>query len=305
MTRLKHHIAHLLRPAARAYVRYGDGWPGRETVFRRFSWVADAGRTRTRYGFRMAYQSGDLIRRNIHWFGVWEPTLSEFVASRLKPADAFIDIGCNVGWYSLLAASLVGHEGEVLAIDASAEMGEMLAANVALNGYRNIRFVHGAVSHEVGELTLYPGTSGNSGQASVVLNPAAAAGVTVRAAPIGDWVEPALWQRARLVKVDIEGAEGHFVKGLGDSLEHLRRDCEILMELAPAALAQAGMPVDDVIARLRRSGFLPYRIENRYDAAFYAREAHALRLPRVRETPTEMMDVVFSRTEADFLPWRL
>ena len=301
MTRFKHRVAEVLCPAARAYVRYGAGMPGRETFFRRFSWVPKHGRTTTRYGFQMAFDSRDLIRRNIHWFGVWEPTISDFVVSRLKPNDCFIDIGCNVGYFSLLAASLVGPRGGVVSIDASADMGTMLAANVAMNGYDNIRFVLGAVSNEFGTLTLFPGSAGNSGQASVVLNLTGSAGVTVKAAPIAHWVPSDQWARARIIKVDIEGAEGQFITGLGDSLASLRLDCEILMELAPAALAGAGYPVEQLIETMRASGFHPYLIENRYDYEFYATSSHSRVLRRVRTVPSTMVDVVFSRTDADTL----
>ena len=305
MTKLKHHIAAVLCPAARIYVRYGSGLPGRKTFFGRFSWVVKSGQTKTRYGFRMAFDSRDVIRRTIHWFGVWEPAISEFVATRLKPSDCFIDVGCNVGYFSLLAASLIGAGGSVVAIDASTQMGSMLESNRAMNGYNNIQFVHGAVSNEFGTLILYPGTSGNSGQASVVLNLTGAAGETVKAAPIAHWVKRDIWERARIIKIDIEGAEGHFMAGLGDGLASLRPDCEILMELSPAALLIAGYPVNELIETMARGGFHAYRIENRYDDEFYISPHHNQTLQRLRKTPTEAIDVVFSRADSDSLPLHL
>jgi FkbM family methyltransferase len=301
MTSLKHRVAEVLSPLARTYVRYGASLPGRETLFRRLSWVPLSGHTSTQHGFRMAFDSRDLIRRNIHWFGVWEPTLSMFVTSRLKPGDCFVDVGCNVGYFSLLAASRIGPSGKVVAIDASASMGDMLAANQALNRLDNIHFVHGAVSDSVGTLTLYPGPESNTGQASVVLNVTRSEGTTVNAAPISHWVPPEVWQRARIIKVDIEGAEGHFIAGLGDSLTTLRPDCELLMELAPDALAAAGRSIEGLLETMCLGGFHPYRIENEYDYAFYAKRRHSPQLQRLRNAPKDVMDVVFSRVDADTL----
>ena len=63
--------------------------------------------TTTRDGLRMRINFPDQIQERIYLFGVWEPVITRFVKSRLKPGDLFVDIGANVGYYSLLAAKLV------------------------------------------------------------------------------------------------------------------------------------------------------------------------------------------------------
>jgi len=74
---------------------------------------------RTYFGGVMSCDLGDFIGNIIYHFGVWEPHVSAYIQSRLKPGDAFCDIGANIGYYSLLASRAVGPRGAVIAVGPS------------------------------------------------------------------------------------------------------------------------------------------------------------------------------------------
>ena len=107
----------LLVPVARLCVRYAPHpairrafWAHLITPFFIFSnsrFVA-----RTTFGAAIAGNTKDLIQRHIFYFGVWEPNLTGFLTTRLNRGDVFVDVGANIGYFSLLASRLVGRRGK-------------------------------------------------------------------------------------------------------------------------------------------------------------------------------------------------
>ncbi len=67
-----------------------------------------------------------------------EPVILRFLETRVKPGDCFYDVGANVGFYSVLAAHLVGPQGSVVAFEPEADNFARLQSNVLLNDLRNV-----------------------------------------------------------------------------------------------------------------------------------------------------------------------
>ncbi|MGB5583898.1 MAG: FkbM family methyltransferase, partial [Gammaproteobacteria bacterium] len=72
------------------------------------------------------YISGDLIRDNI-----WEPFETEVFRRLCKPGDFVVDIGANIGWYSVIASRLLGSSGRVLSIEPDSSNLQLLRTNLA------------------------------------------------------------------------------------------------------------------------------------------------------------------------------
>jgi hypothetical protein len=73
------------------------------------------------------------------------------------------------------------------------------------------------------------------------------------------------------------------------------------MEINP--LATSGISADEILTWMRLAGFLAYEVENRYDFDFYENPPRPRPLQRVRQAPERVMDVIFSRVDADELAW--
>lgn len=84
----------------------------------------------------------------------------------LRPGSVFLDVGANVGFYSLFASRLVGDSGLVLAIEADPEVAQRLRENVDINGCRNVRVVPCGVSDREERLSLGVNLRGNRGSSS-------------------------------------------------------------------------------------------------------------------------------------------
>ncbi|MBZ4321482.1 FkbM family methyltransferase [Streptomyces huiliensis] len=258
----------------------------------------------TRYGFRIRIRTTeDLIMRSLYTSGCWEPVVSAFIASRLKPGDGFLDIGANLGYYTAMASRLVGPDGVVVAIEPAPALHAELQANAALNQCENVRPVRAAVTTSPGEVVLYVPHKGNLGATTMVKPEQHESRLTVPGLPLADIVTTTELERARIIKVDVEGAEGMVLDSLAELLDLQRPDCEIVVEISPDRLAAGGRTVDEVLAPFLSHSLHPYRLVNSYMPEDYPTMLRRPPAPvRIRGPITAQTDVVLSPVNADVLP---
>ncbi|WP_107068140.1 FkbM family methyltransferase [Streptomyces sp. CT34] len=294
----------------RGYLRDAPGVLGKVALAERYlnPRLRDRPRRRvvhTRFGARMAVDTQDLIQRYLYLFGVWEPHLTHWLRRRLRPGDTFVDVGSNIGYFSLLASRLVGEQGKVVSVEAMPAFHSRLLQHAALNRSTNIRAVNAAVSDAPGTLTFILASSDNMGAASIVpYEGPAEATFDVEAYPLPDVVDPAEIATARVIKIDVEGAEGAVVRGMRPMLDKLRPDAEITVEINPWRMERLGDSADELMATMREHGFHAYRLKNHYAVASYpAAVRGAVVAPvRWRGPVVEESDLVFSRVDAEELP---
>lgn len=244
----------------------------------------------------------DLIQGYLYWFGVWEPSITAWLRGRLGRGDVFVDVGANVGYYTLLASRLVGPEGACVAIEASPSIYELLLRNLRLNRAANVRALNLAAAREPGRVALYEGGEHNIGKTSIV----SSAGSTrlpaaiVEGQPLDRILTPEEIRRARLIKIDVEGAEAMVMDGLLPCLERTRQDLELIVELCNDASATAAQDAERIFSRLGAVGFHPYAVDNEYRLDRYLRPG-AKSPRRMRAPPEGQVDVIFSRVDAEIL----
>jgi FkbM family methyltransferase len=133
---------------------------------------------------------------------------------RLKSGDLFLDVGANVGTYSVLCAALGAH---VIAFEPARDTAVLLRENSALNGM-SIEVIEAAVGSEQGEVGF---TSGQDAVNQIDPAGTAKARVVTLDSVIGD-------RRVAGIKIDVEGFELEVLKGLASALKGRRVD---LMQL--------------------------------------------------------------------------
>lgn len=249
------------------------------------------------WGGRFRCDLHDFIASRIYYFGVWEPNLTALLTRRLGPGDVFVDVGANMGYFSVLASRLVGDAGRVVAFEASPATYAVLAEDLALNGAGNVRAVNVAVADRPGTLALYAGPADNRGATSLHAERGGRYETHVRAAPLLDLLEPDERARVRLVKIDVEGAELPILLDLLDHVAEYPERMEVVVEVAPDEMRAAGVPLETLVERFAAHGFRWYVLENHHDPrAYFDATPH----PAVRgvRLPTERADLVFSRDDA-------
>jgi FkbM family methyltransferase len=140
-----------LRFAANAATFYLSGLLGRRYVRRRVQ------------GSRMYLRVGDPgVSRALAVFGGREELETEIIRRELKPGMTVVDLGANIGYYTLLAASIVGPSGKIYAIEPFPDNFGLLRRNIEVNGYESVvETVQGAISNRVGTARLYLGRAAN------------------------------------------------------------------------------------------------------------------------------------------------
>jgi FkbM family methyltransferase len=243
----------------------------------------------------------DIIQQYIYYFGVWEPHITAFISRRLTSGDTFVDVGANIGYYSLLASRLVGASGTVVAIEASPRIFSKLRANLALNGVSNVRAVNLAASECEGSVKIFRGHEHHIGLTTIIEDRGFELECEVGAAPLSSILRPEEVRNARLVKIDVEGAEWLVVCGMASLINKGRRDLDILIEVDTDRLAHQGKTPDDLLRPFLTGGFHPYAVQNDYSALSYIPPPPYKRPERIRSPIRGVMDLVLSRQEGEYL----
>ncbi len=177
--------------------------------------------------------------------GIYEPHLLTFVRSFLKPGMTFVDVGANIGFYSMLAAALVGETGRVLSFEPNSENCRLLLLSASRNGFDNIELHPVALGESAGHAVFRTALGSNGGfidgEGEALLDPTA---MVVPIARLDDVVTQSgqgaqLGQGAQsvdLVKVDVEGAEALVFAGASDLLTNQRPT--VIGEFSPEMLGR-------------------------------------------------------------------
>ena len=150
------------------------------------------------------------------WLGSYEQEKQNAFIRFIRSASVVYDIGANVGFYTLLAAHLVGKSGRVIAFEPLPRNLEYLREHITLNRLSNVEVVEAAVSTE-------SGTAMFDDQANPSMGKLSSCGtVAVRTVTIDDLVGSGAIPSPDLVKIDVEGAEYNVLRGASRTLEKKR-----------------------------------------------------------------------------------
>lgn len=206
------------------------------------------------FGYRVRLDLSEAIQRWI-WLGAFEPQETALVRGWLRPGMTFVDVGANVGYFSLLAASLVGERGRVYALEPSPYAYARVAATVRANRMPQVHAFQMGLSAGPGELALYlppesanfhsPTMSASSGGEPV--------SVPVRRldAALDEWAV----ETVDLIKVDVEGHEPFVFAGASEVLA-TGRIRAVLVEFNDFWLRQQGGTPEALYRTLLDAGFV-------------------------------------------------
>ena len=270
---------------------------GRKASYLLYNWPLKRWRAnyrcRTYFGAWMNCDPRDFIQRMIFNFAFWEPDISAAISANLKPGDIFVDVGANVGYYTLLGASCVGPQGLVYAIEADPHIYKKLESNVALNGAQNIRPLNIAAGGQAGKVTIYSGPKESLGTTTLLADRGFAASGEVDMDRLTSIIAPADLRRVAFIKIDIEGAEVPVVDDILDHADSFAPELKLLVEISPRADANW----QRIFRRFIELGFSAQGCMNDYDDLAYLAWRTPARLVPLDALPDQQMDVLFSRRE--------
>ena len=306
---LKKSIRGIAFPLIRGYTRYSPWRWGKVTVFRRiiepYLFIRPREFTaRTIEGMKVTGNNRDFIQSWIYFFGLTEPNLTHWLRHSLRPGDMFIDVGAHIGVHTLMASRLVGSSGAVVAIEASPSTYASLQRNLALNRVGNVRAVNIAASDQRGILKFYRGPNQDLGSSTIypeVARVGSQLEAEIETAPLTEILSASELARARVIKIDVEGAEDAVVRGLAPALNTCREDLEVVVEIIPKFLSVLNKMAEDVISVFTDSGFNAYGLPAEYRPEPFLSRQPALRPARIRQAISCDTNVILSRRDAEEL----
>lgn len=184
----------------------------------------------------------------------WEPHITRYLTRELRPSYVFIDVGANVGYFTVLCAPLVNR---VVAFEPVASTHGYCQTNIALNGLTNVDLRQQALWRE--ETTLRIRLDSSSVMtASVVTNGGDPTFESISAVSLDTLVASGRLELPRLdvLKMDAEGAELSALFGMRETLARFRP--RLVMEINRPMLASLGASADEIWEFL---GNLSYEIQ--------------------------------------------
>ncbi len=229
---------------------------------------------RTRHDFRMDLDLRDFICQVVWATGEFEQHTSQLLHTLLGPGDTVIDVGANVGYFTLLAARAVGPAGRVHAFEPVPDTRADLVRNVELNAFRHVTIHAEALWDQEGEATIFLGPQDQKGISAMRPFEEQAGKLTIQTARLDRFL-PELG-RVRLVKIDVEGAEHRVLRGMEGCL---RRDGpDLIVELCDEYFQAMGTSARAVCDHLTGLGYHMYGMD--YDG-LVPMAGHRLEPPRL------------------------
>ena len=201
----------------------------------------------------------------------WDVPTTHLLERVLRPGDAFLDIGANIGYFTVFGATQVGGTGRVHAFEPNPRTFDVLARNVRLNTFGHVCTLHAsALADAPGRRVMHTFTRNQGGS-------------TLAALPdrlLAEWHERPTEQEVPVttlddafagtdtvfscIKIDAEGSEAMIWAG-GERFfaDHVGPDTVVLLEWNPPALQGAGADRQALLARFGRAGFSVWRRDDR------------------------------------------
>jgi len=183
------------------------------------------------------------ISQELLMTGVHEPRTTDLIKSVLKPGMKIIELGANVGYYTLIEAGIIGNEGLIYAFEPVIENYFNLQKNVTINNYNNVLFYNIAISDIEGKQEFTTTTASNWGSM-----------VDHESDDKSDWVKERIGhiykdsfevetitidnflanqkeEEINLIRMDIEGYEIEAINGMKNTIKKMQPPFYILMEV--------------------------------------------------------------------------
>lgn len=211
--------------------------------------------------FKMVVSLEDDVSRDIHdngWYSEERWETSVFV-SHLRRGMSVLDLGGNIGFYTMLARSIIGPEGNVVTFEPYPRSAALICSSIEANGYKNVTVVQAGVSdsNSIGKLYLSSSSWAEHSLLDLGHTKPAEDGHTMDVEFVT--VDEALEKlnhdfHVDIMKIDIEGAEWRAVHGMNKVLA-CNPKLTIMTEFWPHGFSRAGITPQQYLEFLQDAGF--------------------------------------------------
>lgn len=234
----------------------------------------------------------DVIERTLLTTGEWDPIVENVLRSCLKPGDTFLDVGANIGYFSLLASQLVGDAGTVVSFEPSARALSRLTGHLCLNQCRNVTVCSQAMGESTGTETLNWAPSSNIGGSTIARGiPANGYSEQIAVRRLDDVCRD-MSLKPSVIKLDVEGFELFALRGAEQTLR--THHPVVVCELTNQFLTDHGHSGSDMLHFMSSLGYDAWLVTLKEDGRLAAEPC------RSDQTPRDQAEVLFAVRPPEF-----
>lgn len=192
---------------------------------------------------------------------IYEKFETDLVKQEIKKGDVVIDIGANIGYYTLIFAKLVGNTGKVFAFEPDPTNFQLLKKNIEANGYTNVILEQKALSNKEGKVTLALSKQNTAGHHIISEQQDSKNSIQVDAI-IADNYFKNFEHKINFIKMDVEGAESIVLGGMTNMLRN-NTELKMMVEYNPDAIKNIGLDPIQYLELLIKNGFSVMDIDSK------------------------------------------
>jgi FkbM family methyltransferase len=207
--------------------------------------------------YQLLVYANELVGRLIWIYKSFELEETKLFSNIVKPDDVCLDVGGNVGYFSMLLAARA-KQGHVHVFEPVPVNAALINASKELNGFTNVTINNSAVGNENGTVSF--SVSIDSALSSIIPTGcmAEARKITVPILRIDDYMAEQKIKHFDIIKVDVEGAENMVIDGAKGLLtSQVKKPRLVLLELFDENLKPFGSSVVEIVEKMRSWGYAP------------------------------------------------
>lgn len=205
-------------------------------------------------GFKLAvHQHDTIISEQIRQNKVWAQSETRLFRELITPGMTVVDVGANIGYFSLLASTLVGPKGRVHAFEPDPVNCGLLRRNVRMNHASNIKVVQAALSNNDEPVQLFLNSDNKGDHRIWESTGESRTKITVTATTFDQYLKETATV-PNFIKIDVQGAEGYVLEGMSETLAQAGTKY-LILEFWPEAMRKCQTDPKRVIQQIADAGF--------------------------------------------------
>jgi FkbM family methyltransferase len=201
------------------------------------------------------------IKKHIFFQGYFEWAETHFVRNSLQAGHTFVDVGANIGWHTLIAASRVSPNGRVFAFEPVSSTFSELQSNIDLNRLTNVELYQIGLSDSSGSVDIFANKENDSGGNSMFGTADYTRLETIQTRRGDEVLMSRGVEQIDLLKVDVEGAEMYVLRGLERYFAEGRIKA-MMLEVNGSLLRAAGSSPRELLDFVHGKGFAVADVRN-------------------------------------------
>ncbi|ARN76508.1 hypothetical protein BST96_19400 [Oceanicoccus sagamiensis] len=188
------------------------------------------------------------VSKGIAEQGIWESYETQLFIERLKPGINVIDVGANIGYYSVIAADQLAGTGFIAAFEPDPDNYQLLQKNLQHNQFTDVDAVNAGLSAKDSDGRLFLSCS-NFGDHQIYDAGEGRASRSIRLINGANYLQAKI-QHIDLLKIDTQGAESEVIAGLLPLLKNSGVKLSMIIEFWPYGLRQSGSSAHQLVDML-------------------------------------------------------